>query len=118
MIKFIVDTQLPPSLSVWLERQGYESTHPFRLPQGVKMTDAEIIRYAVDHDCIIVSKDKDFLDHYLLRGAPPRIVMLHLGNISNKDLLAQFQVYLPRIVAEFESKADLLIVGTGKITRY
>lgn len=43
--------------------------------------DDEVIwRYAVEHKLVIVSKDSDFHQMSLLRGHPPKIVWLRVGN--------------------------------------
>jgi predicted nuclease of predicted toxin-antitoxin system len=35
-----------------------------------KSTDKEIAQYCFDNDCILISKDYDFVDSYLLKNAP------------------------------------------------
>ncbi len=50
--------------------------------------DPLIWRYALEHNLAIVSKDEDFHHLSFLRGAPPKVVGIHLGNSSTK-LIAQ-----------------------------
>jgi len=73
--RFIIDTHLPPNLAHWLARRGLDATHPYFLPFGERMTDEEIRRVAVNEDRIIVTKDSDFFEHYLLKGTPPRVLL-------------------------------------------
>jgi predicted nuclease of predicted toxin-antitoxin system len=118
MLKFIVDTHLPPNLARWLTRQGFDATHPYFLPQGERMTDVEIRQVAIAETRIIVTKDSDFFDYYLLKGVPPKVLLLEFGNIRNQVLLAQFESHLPLIVREFEQGADLLLFNYGSVSRY
>lgn len=45
--------------------------------------DSELWDYARQNDFAIVTKDTDFLELALLRGFPPRVLLLNLGNASN-----------------------------------
>ncbi len=118
MIKFIIDTHLPPKLARWLIEQGHHATHPYFLPEGEEMTDREIHGYALSENCVIITKDKDFFDTFLVKGAPPCVLLLQFGNISNRELISQFAGRLDIIVREFERGANLLFFGFDKISRY
>lgn len=48
--------------------------------------DPEIWIYAASHDFMIVSKDDDFRQLSMLRGAPPRVVWLQVGNCSTSQI--------------------------------
>ena len=39
-------------------------------------------QFAIDHGLIIVSKDEDFHHLSFLRGAPPQVIGINLGNCS------------------------------------
>lgn len=58
-------------------------------------TDIVVWEYALTHGFCIVTKDADFLELVALRGYPPKILRLNLGNVSNarikETLLAQAQ---------------------------
>ena len=52
--------------------------------------DEKIWRVASDHGFVIVSKDSDFFHRALLRGHPPKVVHLRVGNCATnriRDLL-------------------------------
>jgi predicted nuclease of predicted toxin-antitoxin system len=51
------------------------------------MPDAEIWRYAATDGSIVISKDKDFLDLAAVRGTPPVVLLLGVGNASTATLL-------------------------------
>lgn len=82
------------------------------------MTDAEIRQVASSENRIVITKDSDFLDYYLLRGVPPKVLLLEFGNIRNKALFEQFEKQLFRIEQEFADGADLLIFNNNHISRY
>ena len=105
-MKFIVDTQLPPRLAGYLQSKGYDCIHTTYFENGHLLQDAEIILIAIEDGRTIISKDADFSDHYFLRGAPPKILLLQFGNISNSDLIEYFDRYLDFIVQAFESGSD------------
>jgi predicted nuclease of predicted toxin-antitoxin system len=51
-----------------------------------RASDEDVWRYARDNDCIIVTKDSDFRDLTVLRGFPPRVVWLRIGNCSTAEI--------------------------------
>lgn len=48
--------------------------------------DAELWRYAAANGLVIVSKDWDFLQLSTVRGHPPKVVWLRIGNCSVNTL--------------------------------
>jgi predicted nuclease of predicted toxin-antitoxin system len=62
MLRFIVDTQLPPLLAEFLRRKGFDATHVVDYPSGAFTQDDEIISIATEENRIVVSKDIDFFD--------------------------------------------------------
>lgn len=108
-MKFLVDAQLPPVLVGWLVARGYEAAHVAELPSGLRMPDGEIWHYAAGEGLTIVSKDKDFLDLAAVRGAPPMVLLIGLGNASTRDLLSLLDEAWPVLSTEL-SKSDAGVV--------
>ena len=52
--------------------------------------DLVIWDYAKKNDFAIVTFDEDFEELSLLRGYPPRVILLRPGNISKEDLIQLF----------------------------
>lgn len=50
-------------------------------------SDAEIWAYARDNDFCIVTKDADFYDLSLIKGAPPKVVWLKSGNATRVSVV-------------------------------
>lgn len=49
-------------------------------------TDLEVWQYAHKNDYTIVTKDSDFNDLVIYRGAPPKVIWLKLGNCRVSDI--------------------------------
>ena len=93
-MKFIVDAQLPKSLSDFFNAKGHDSIHTIELPLKNATNDSEIIELANKEDRIVVSKDQDFLESYILEKTPQKLLIVTTGNISNKELLRIFEMNL------------------------
>ena len=117
-MKFIVDTQLPPALVRFLKTKGFDAIHPTHFPVGHLLDDERIREIAIAGDRIIVSKDSDFFNSYLVQGIPPKILLLKLGNTKNRDLLTMFDVQLPLIIQLFESGAGLVQFFPGNVVKF
>jgi predicted nuclease of predicted toxin-antitoxin system len=53
-----------------------------------RASDSTVWTYAQTNDYIIVTKDSDFNDISVLRGFPPKVIWLQLGNCTTSDLEA------------------------------
>ena len=97
-MNFIVDAQLPKSLSDFLNQQGYDSIHTLNLFTKNKTPDERIIEIAEEQERIVITKDNDFLDYYLLKERPKQLILISTGNISNKRLMELFRINIDKIV--------------------
>ena len=48
--------------------------------------DETVWRFAADHGFVIISKDSDFFHRALLRGHPPKVIHLRVGNCSTQHI--------------------------------
>jgi predicted nuclease of predicted toxin-antitoxin system len=48
--------------------------------------DPIVWQIALEHACLLVTKDEDFHRLSLLRGAPPKVVWLRTGNATTGDI--------------------------------
>ena len=53
----------------------------------VKASDPDIWEHARRQNAIIISKDEDFVDRWLLDQAPVALIWIRRGNCSNRALL-------------------------------
>ena len=100
-MKFLVDTQLPVRLARFLEAAGYDTIHTRDLPQQNATTDTQINTLSIQQNRIVISKDRDFLDSFLIRQQPYKLLLVTTGNITNTELEALFQTNLPQITTLF-----------------
>lgn len=118
LMHVIVDTQLPPKLADFMASEGIDATHTTHYPQGSLMPDNEIRRIALRENRIIVTKDKDFFEAFIIQGHPPRVLLLQLGNISTPDLLSYISRNILYLKALFERDAAMVICQRDSIMTY
>jgi predicted nuclease of predicted toxin-antitoxin system len=53
-----------------------------------RATDSVVWAYAQSHNLAIVTKDSDFSDLSVLRGFPPKVIWLRLGNCTTTQIEA------------------------------
>lgn len=70
---YLIDNQLPASLAKHLETHGLEAVHVSSCGLDCS-TDREIWAYAKNNNCIIVSKDEDFLYLVGAESSAPQFV--------------------------------------------
>jgi predicted nuclease of predicted toxin-antitoxin system len=85
-MKFLVDVQLPRRLAHWLQAEGHEATHTKDLPAGNRTGDAVINELSLCEQRVIITKDEDFVDLFLLRHEPYTLLLVATGNISKREL--------------------------------
>ena len=68
-MNFLVDAQLPPSLARWIVSQGHQAKHVFDI--GLETADDPVIwERARSESTVIISKNEDFIDRWLLSVDP------------------------------------------------
>ena len=101
-MKFLVDAHLPYGLVPALRNAGHDARHTRELPQGNATSDATICRVATEEGCVVVSKDRDFYDSLLLRGEPPKLLLIRVGNMRKADLTELFTQRLSQLIVLLE----------------
>lgn len=88
-MKLLVDSQLPPALARHIEASGVSCIH---VPDVglASASDQTIWDYAKMHGMVIISKDQDFREMAILKGPPPQVIWVRLGNCRRTDLIAAF----------------------------
>jgi predicted nuclease of predicted toxin-antitoxin system len=86
-VNFIVDAQLPPALVRWICDRGHNATHAFDL--GFQVTeDTRIWEYAQSQNAILIGKDEDLVDFWILSKKPVRLVWIRKGDCLNAALVS------------------------------
>lgn len=68
-------------------------------------TDEEIWRYAARESCAIVTKDIDFYQRSMLRGAPPKVIWVRIGNVTTRAIADVLRSQFP-LVQHFIAESD------------
>ncbi len=90
-MKCLIDAQLPKDLARLLETWGIDAIHTSDLPADNRTTDKEICVLSTAEQRIVVTKDADFTQSYLLKGTPQSLLYISTGNISNDALIELFR---------------------------
>ncbi len=109
-MKLLVDENLPPRLAHDLDDLFPSSVHVSSL--GLERTaDALIWEYAKTHEFTFLTKDKDFANLSVAWGAPPKVVLLQMGNCSTGRIIHIMRMNAIRL-SDFErdSNRSLLIL--------
>jgi predicted nuclease of predicted toxin-antitoxin system len=84
-MRLLFDEQLSDALPAMLEDVFPGSLH-VRTLAGVGASDERVWALAIEHGCILVSKDEDLHRLSVLRGAPPKVVWIRLGNCTTQTV--------------------------------
>jgi predicted nuclease of predicted toxin-antitoxin system len=106
-MRFLVDTNLTPGLSVWLASEGHDAVHTKEIGHE-HAKDRAIWQYAKDHGYCILTKDEDFV---FLRAADPcgpLVVWVRIGNAVNRVLLQRVALAWPQVMAQLEAGAGVV----------
>lgn len=101
-MKFLVDAQLPTRLVKLMQLAGYDTIHTRDLPLQNATTDVEINTISMQQERIVVTKDSDFLNSFLISGEPYKLLLVTTGNITNTELLELFTKNLSQLSDLFE----------------
>ena len=105
-------------LATHLRWKGFDAIHTTHFPEGHLLQDADIRKIAVEEDRIIITKDADFPDSFFLKGSPPRIVYLQLGNTRNRELTAFLETRWPVIQTLLDENPGMLVVSWAQLISY
>jgi predicted nuclease of predicted toxin-antitoxin system len=116
-MKFIIDAQLPKSLSDLLKYRGFDSIHTLDLPNKNSTSDKEITEIAINEKRIVITKDNDFLESFLLNSQPEKLIVVRTGNIPNSILLKIFDNNL-ELIKSMISRSNLIEITRNEIAEH
>ena len=76
--------------------------HTSSLANKNRSTDSEILGVCEKDKRILFSKDRDFVDSFIVRNKPEKFLWINTGNISNAKLIYIFQKHHQAIKDLFE----------------
>lgn len=101
-MKFLVDAQLPRRFANWLNEAGHDALHTLDLPKKNTTSDSELVARAMRDNRIVISKDADFVQSFMVTGEPS-LLLISTGNISNAELEKILRDNLGTIATAFAS---------------
>ena len=113
-MKFLVDAQLPRRLASLWQQADYDAVHTLDLPLGNYTPDNIINDLSLKEQRVVVTKDADFVDSFLVQQVPWKLLLVSTGNIRNQELLDLFAANLEKIVNGF-STFDFIEINRNEI---
>ena len=92
-MKLLIDQNLSHRLVKPLQEQ-FPGTEQVRRLGLTDRRDATIWDHARQHGFVILTQDEDFADLSLLRGAPPKVILLRTGNLPTAQVIALLRNHL------------------------
>ena len=86
-MKFLCDVHISYKIANSLKSLGFEAIHVNEILDKWNTKDKALSKYADENDLIVLTKDVDFKNSFLISSTPKKLVKINLGNISNKVLL-------------------------------
>ena len=106
-MNFPIDSRLPPALARWISAQGHKTTHVADLGL-LADDDSKIWGHARKENAIIVSKDEDFADRWLLNNEGVSLIWIRKGNCSNRALMLWLEPLWPDVLRRLEQGERLI----------
>ena len=110
-MRLLFDEQLSEELCRLLQDVFPGSLHVRQIGAG-GFSDVAVWHLSRERECLLVTKDEDFHRLSVLRGAPPKVVWLRLGNCGTDDVAAMLRKHAVDVnrFAE-QSEATFLELG-------
>lgn len=104
-MKLLLDANLSWRLTKQLADFFQDVAHVDNIGLKIPAKDIEIWEFAKTNDFVILTNDYDFLNFVLQKGFPPKIILLKIGNQSNKDI---YELILQKMneIKEFNTSQD------------
>ncbi|WP_276502252.1 DUF5615 family PIN-like protein [Terrimonas pollutisoli] len=113
-MKFLIDAQLPLSLKDFFISRGFDCLHTLDLEFGNETPDKIINAISITEQRIVVTKDSDFLDSFIVKKEPFKLILVKLGNTSKNDLLQFFLDHFNEIIEKIKTEDMLLLTKEDK----
>lgn len=115
-MKFLCDVHISYGLVAHLKSIGLEAVHVNKILDGYNTSDKDICNYADQNDFVVVTKDFDFKNSFLVEGTPQKLIKINLGNLANMALIKLFSDQLMTILRFKEYSSFMLEMDEDAIT--
>ena len=116
-MNFVVDAQLPRRMKRLLQQAGHDALHTLDLPEANRTSDTVILQIAARESRVVVTKDSDFVDSFLLDRKPEKLLLISTGNITNAELEEILTSNLEAVVAALKANNFIELTRTALIIR-
>lgn len=110
---FLCDVHIALRLVRFLSEAGHHAVHVNSILAGSHTRDGEISAYADDQGMVVITKDRDFRNSFLIRHSPQKVIRVCLGNVSNEILIEAFRKNQARI-EEIDGKYISYLIELGQ----
>ena len=104
---FLVDVNLPKYFSFF-----NNDNFIFVSDINLQMSDTEIWNYALEKNLVILTKDVDFYNRFLVSEITPKVIFFQLGNYSLKQLYDYFNTNWSNLKTEINSSKLIIAKET------
>jgi predicted nuclease of predicted toxin-antitoxin system len=108
-LKLLLDENLSPLLAQRVDDLFPGSTQ-VELCGLLSAPDESVWNFAREHGFVIVTKDSDFSELSILRGSPPKVIWLRIGNCTTSRAENALRRAFAEIGAFFAAEEDLLVL--------
>ncbi len=114
-MKFLCDVHISLKLIRHLKSFGFEAVHVNHILDKSETKDSDICKYADQNDYVVITKDADFRNSFLLHQTPKKLIKINLGNISNSELLNIFSKNMNSLIKLDKKECFLIEIDTDDI---
>jgi len=114
-VRFLIDAQLPPLFCEILLQMGFDSKHVLELPKGDETKDDEITEFADLNNYVVITKDLDFYNSFMVKNEPKKLLLITTGNIKNRMLFDLIRKKFKKISEIFENSNFVELTNEGVI---
>jgi predicted nuclease of predicted toxin-antitoxin system len=86
-MRFLCDVHISFKVVRLLQSEGFNAVHLNDILDKSHTKDGVICKYADDNDLIVLTKDVDFKNSFLIGGTPQKLVKVSLGNLATQVLI-------------------------------
>jgi len=114
-MKFLIDAHLPRRLKYRLQERGFDTVHTLDLPLKNRTPDSVLEELSISEQRVLITKDEDFVNTFMIHGRPYKLLLVSTGNITNDDLEGLFLQNIDDIAQAF-NQYDFIEIDREKIS--
>ncbi|PWA07161.1 DUF5615 family PIN-like protein [Flavobacterium psychrotolerans] len=96
-MKFLCDVHISIKFVKHINNSGIECVHINTILDKWFTADYTIAKFSDVNNFILITKDFDFKNSFLVNKSPKKLIKINLGNISNEKLIEIFSLNLEKI---------------------